>query len=945
LEGSGLKKATTKAISKRLNSLHNGLSLSAPIFSILPDAHTSGKTEIIYADYAGAPPYSISAVKAATEELLNGVWGNPHSDQIWETSTSTATATSITSVTSSSAAADRLRQLTLDMCQADPNEYVCILTSGATAALKLVADSFSWSSDAEGDLEIGSRSRFMYLSDNHNSVIGIREVAALHGASTQCIHPSDIQITSTEKQLSPPSPSLPSLLKEKKLTQHLFAFPLESNFSGTRYSEDLVLAIQNQTLEILPDSTTANSTSSNGKWRVLVDAAKACATHPPNLSTYPADFVVLSYYKIFGYPTGLGALLVKRDALSTLRKTYFGGGSVLSSSADDRFHALRPGYAGFEDGTLSFLAFPAVLQSFSAWHHRGGFPAAEIAATAAASRFAEKLLAMKHGNGTPVATIYGQWNSSSSKINIINGQGPTVTFNLLDSSGTWVGHRQVQRIASLEGIYLRTGVMCNPGACSAATGVKTVQVKAWFDQGHVCWDDQDVLDGIPTGAVRVSFGWGSSIDDADCIANFIKRHFLDVSTLTIATTTTSKILEETIEENGLINKIEEEKVNEHDDLRIHSLNIYPIKSAAGFSPRSWPINPTSGFLYDRHWAVVDRYGSILTLKQCPKLSSLHPVVYLEDKVMRIHAEEMPDVLEIPLPDLFSPEKTSTTSSPSLCSSTCSLDTIEWLTEALGIPCSLIVYNSQNKINNNNTNSHHGFSNEAQFLLVTTASVQKLYKNCGIESSFEKFTARFRPNIVVEEKYLPPLFDSSQSDEHVSSNSGGIAASLGSGTAAEGKKEKDRESTIEIEDELLAFEEEQWASIRLHDPHYLPAPSHRSLSGNVTNSSSNNTIDFEVVGPCPRCEMICIDPTTGIRQGPEPLLTLAKERKGAGKRRFCFGVLLNVKEGSGGVEEKSDDGREHIEVNRMRRVAVGMHVGYEDLSKKISGGGGSGATCN
>lgn len=45
----------------------------------------------------------------------------------------------------------------------------------------------------------------------------------------------------------------------------------------------------------------------------------------------------LSFYKIFGYPTGLGALLVRRDSLQILRKGYFGGGAVSASVADADF--------------------------------------------------------------------------------------------------------------------------------------------------------------------------------------------------------------------------------------------------------------------------------------------------------------------------------------------------------------------------------------------------------------------------------------------------------------------------------------------------------------------------------------------------------------------------------------------------------------------------------
>jgi hypothetical protein len=45
--------------------------------------------------------------------------------------------------------------------------------------------------------------------------------------------------------------------------------------------------------------------------------------------------------KIFGYPTGLGALLVRSDAVDILRKVFWGGGTVsLATSADD-FHVLK----------------------------------------------------------------------------------------------------------------------------------------------------------------------------------------------------------------------------------------------------------------------------------------------------------------------------------------------------------------------------------------------------------------------------------------------------------------------------------------------------------------------------------------------------------------------------------------------------------------------------
>ena len=46
-------------------------------------------------------------------------------------------------------------------------------------------------------------------------------------------------------------------------------------------------------------------------WSVCLDAAAWVSSSPLDLSQYRPDFVVFSFYKLFGYPTGLGALLVR----------------------------------------------------------------------------------------------------------------------------------------------------------------------------------------------------------------------------------------------------------------------------------------------------------------------------------------------------------------------------------------------------------------------------------------------------------------------------------------------------------------------------------------------------------------------------------------------------------------------------------------------------------
>jgi len=53
---------------------------------------------------------------------------------------------------------------------------------------------------------------------------------------------------------------------------------------------------------------------------VLLDAAAYLPSHELNLTRHPADFVVASFYKMFGYPTGLGALVLRTEHVPQLNK-------------------------------------------------------------------------------------------------------------------------------------------------------------------------------------------------------------------------------------------------------------------------------------------------------------------------------------------------------------------------------------------------------------------------------------------------------------------------------------------------------------------------------------------------------------------------------------------------------------------------------------------------
>jgi molybdenum cofactor sulfurtransferase len=70
-------------------------------------------------------------------------------------------------------------------------------------------------------------------------------------------------------------------------------------------------------------------------------------TNQLDLSVHDPDFVTISFYKMFGYPTGLGCLLVKKDVAHLLRQHYVAGGIVQAVAATDLFHELRSGILKF----------------------------------------------------------------------------------------------------------------------------------------------------------------------------------------------------------------------------------------------------------------------------------------------------------------------------------------------------------------------------------------------------------------------------------------------------------------------------------------------------------------------------------------------------------------------------------------------------------------------
>lgn len=202
---------------------------------------------------------------------------------------------------------DQVRYRILKWFNASSDDYAVIFTSGATAALKLVAETFDF-----GDSTNGS---FMYLRDNHTSVLGMREI----------VKTNNIVCVEHEQFMRGKLP--------KSLNNSLLVYPAQCNFSGFKYPLDAVNRFQTS------DDRVNVEDSHN---YVCLDAAAFVSTNPLDLSKYRPDFVCVSFYKMFGYPTGLGALIVSRRGEQNLNKSYYGGGTVkIAMSNKSGWHCKR----------------------------------------------------------------------------------------------------------------------------------------------------------------------------------------------------------------------------------------------------------------------------------------------------------------------------------------------------------------------------------------------------------------------------------------------------------------------------------------------------------------------------------------------------------------------------------------------------------------------------
>ncbi|MGD2015917.1 MAG: aminotransferase class V-fold PLP-dependent enzyme [Desulfobacterales bacterium] len=415
----------------------------------------------IYLDYTGGGLYSESQLREHMELLSTSVLGNPHS-------------ANLTSLAMTDLVEDT-REKVLHYFNASPDEYIAIFTANASVALKLVGEAYPFT----------PASHYILTFDNHNSVNGIREFAKVKGAKVT-------YVPLTKPDLRIDRAELSDVLNTVDMDQHnLFAFPAQSNYSGVKHPLDLIEQAHSKGMD------------------VLLDAAAYVPTSGLDLSVVKPEFIAISFYKMFGYPTGIGALLVRKAVFQKMKRPWFAGGTVNFASVQGNGHYLAPNEAAFEDGTVNYLNIPAI-QTGLQHLEKVGIKIIGKRVQCLTSWLLDNLLSLQHSNGKPMVRIYGPTDTEM--------RGGTVALNFYGPDKRLLDYRRVEELANKEGISLRTGCFCNPGAGEIAEGLTTEDMMAGLNDGpdlslpHFVQVIQH-RGNKSAGAIRISVGLATNFAD------------------------------------------------------------------------------------------------------------------------------------------------------------------------------------------------------------------------------------------------------------------------------------------------------------------------------------------------------------------------------------------------------------------------------------------------
>lgn len=323
----------------------------------------------------------------------------------------------------------------------------------------------------------------------------------------------------------------------------------------------------------------------------------------------------------------------------------------------------------FEDGTAPFLSIASLQYGFEILT-KLTMDQISKHVFSLAKALHHSLLTLHHCNGKPVVKLYSDSDYEDRSL-----QGGIVAFNLIRSNGEYVGYMEVVNMAALFKIHLRTGCFCNPGACQRHLSLSTKEILQNYEAGYTCGGAADLINGKPTGAVRISFGYMSTIKDVQtvllmitkcfidkpCIRKFPKwwedhkmgirknyKHFYNsniLDSIPYITNNEKKILNNNLRNDfhnktesvaRIMNSINSSKINTQiNKCTLQRLFIYPIKSCGAYEILdSWNLI-SKGLEYDREWMITTSSGTCLTQKHHTNLCLLKPIILRNKKIMKL----------------------------------------------------------------------------------------------------------------------------------------------------------------------------------------------------------------------------------------------------------------------------------------------------------------------
>jgi len=292
--------------------------------------------------------------------------------------------------------------------------------------------------------------------------------------------------------------------------------------------------------------------------------------------------MAVSFYKMFGYPTGVGALIARKSFLAKLRRPYFCGGTVgvvqcpgtivhESSVQHERFEVrgFLTSISGVSDhcqqeGTLNYTTLPAITNGIQFLQKH--IPSLPARLGTLHLYLYESLSSLRYANGAPVVQIHTaepikrSWvaprRSSYSRSSYrpltppttperennpfdgpvnskqVNSQGShtpgsygyVLACTFLSPTGDALPLPFVSHHAATANISLRTGCVCNPGGAAALLGMQAQMACIEELIARDGWKDE-------VGVVRLSLGIGSDFEDVWKVVQWAKgltaQKFLD----------------------------------------------------------------------------------------------------------------------------------------------------------------------------------------------------------------------------------------------------------------------------------------------------------------------------------------------------------------------------------------------------------------------------------